>query len=72
MWLALIEPAQPGEDKLVFECTACRREEFVVVRINDVPRLEMCEVASQARTSRLGSERETVTGAPIAGDCSSC
>jgi len=27
--LVAIEPAQPGGDKLVFECTECGREEFM-------------------------------------------
>ena len=34
MWLAVIEPAKPGQDKLTFECTDCGREEFVEVKLN--------------------------------------
>jgi hypothetical protein len=44
MWLAVIEPVKPGEDKLIFECTDCGREEFVEVKLSDaaqpVPPLE--------------------------------
>jgi predicted RNA-binding Zn-ribbon protein involved in translation (DUF1610 family) len=34
MWLAVIEPLKPGEDRLVFECTECGREELVEVKAN--------------------------------------
>jgi hypothetical protein len=33
MRLAVIEPAAPGHDKLVFECVECGREEFIEVII---------------------------------------
>ena len=33
MRLAVIEPATPGHDKLVFECVECGREEFIKVII---------------------------------------
>jgi hypothetical protein len=38
MWLALIEPQGRGQDKLVFECTACRREEIVVLKAAEAAR----------------------------------
>jgi hypothetical protein len=34
MWLTVIEPAKPGHDKLVYECTECGREEFIEVMID--------------------------------------
>jgi hypothetical protein len=33
MWLAVIEPAEPAHDRLIFECTECGREDSVEVRI---------------------------------------
>ena len=38
MWLALIEPDEPGQDKLVFDCEGCGQEESVVVRFDNGPR----------------------------------
>jgi len=38
MWLALIEPQSRGQDKLVFECTACRREEIVILKAAEAAR----------------------------------
>ena len=38
MWLALIEPQGRGQDKLVFECTACRGEEIVVLKAAEAAR----------------------------------
>jgi len=35
MWLLAIEPAKPGHDKLVLECTGCGHEEFIDVLIQD-------------------------------------
>jgi hypothetical protein len=32
MRLAVIEPAKPGRDKLIFECTDCGREDSIEVK----------------------------------------
>jgi hypothetical protein len=37
MSLAVIQPAKPGRDKLIFECTECGREGFVEVKMSDEP-----------------------------------
>jgi hypothetical protein len=34
MWLAVIEPAKRGYDKLVFECTECGREDSIEVQVS--------------------------------------
>jgi hypothetical protein len=38
MRLVLIEPDEPGQDKLLFECVACGQEESVAFRSNGGPR----------------------------------
>ena len=39
MWLAVIEPDEPGRHKLVFDCGGCGHEESVVVRFEQRPPL---------------------------------
>ena len=38
MWLAVIEPQGRGRDKLMFECTACGREEIVLLKAAEAGR----------------------------------
>jgi len=38
MWLAVIEPDEPGRHKLVFDCEGCGHEESVVVHFDNGPR----------------------------------
>jgi hypothetical protein len=60
MRLALIEPDEPGRDKLVFECKECSQEEFVVVRFNDSPRLLAPAVRDRVpRPEWIGMRRRT-------------
>jgi hypothetical protein len=56
MWLALIEPDEPGHHKLVFDCVECAHEQAVVVGLKDTPRLLGAELRSAGDVANVPSK----------------